>query len=374
MKLQFQGQTQPNIGLGTELQIIHNQTAQPLPLAPEILKEIQDPRIRIGLFKSVLELDTHLHPQLNQALQELKQMIDLLRQACTKRNATLLSTGTHPLAHWSKLQPVPDPTRQPMLERLAWVGKRMAIYGLRIHVGVPTGEYAIAIMGGLRVLIPLLVALSASSPFWNGYDTGLASARARIIENVPNAGIPPKIINWAEYVRYVKTLRSAEAIQDLSEIWWDIRPAHKRGTVRVQAADTPHTLREMALLAAIVYASVYTLVQNYQNGEPFLEQQHWIVRENKWRAARFGLEAHLILNSQGHTLPLIEFLHHTLQKISNTAKQLHCYNQLENIHEILAYGPGYIRQKMLTRLMPLQQATLKIATELETNTLTNPSF
>lgn len=367
MYLKFQAQKEAVIGLGIDFQVLDQKTGLPVPRADEIVKNLHHPRVTLGLFQSVIEVDTELHISVSEAMAELRGLSRILLEKCHARGLTLLSSGTHPAVSWISLSPTSDPILRKLLDRLAWVGKRMAVFGLRIHVGVPDAEKAISIAGALRNLIPLFVALSASSPYWNGQDTGLASVRARIIENVPNAGIPPKFINWAEFVRFVKTLRAAEAIHDLTEIWWDIRPVLSRGTIRIQACDAPHTLREIGLLASIAHATVHTLIQYYREGERILEQTHILIRENKWRASRFGLEAQLIISLDGSVVPLRSFLEMTLEKILPSARSLGCATHLAEVEEILAYGPGYIRQRVMRNNLNPQQTALAISQEFETD-------
>jgi len=212
--------------------------------------------------------------------------------------------------------------------------------------------------------------LSASSPYWQDFDTGLASARVRVVETVPNAGIPPNIVNWSEFLRFVKTLRTTESIRKLSDLWWDIRPNSKKGALQIQICDMPHTLQEIISLTALTKTLVANFLDDYVNGRPLPMLDSWINRENKWRAARFGLDAQLIHTRDGDTIPFYEFFERMVVRIEGTAKRLNTIGLLDNTFKTFERGAPYQRQRLLKTRFGFQHMIETISNELKENKVT----
>ena len=226
---------------------------------------------------------------------------------------------------------------------MQWPARRLMIFGVHVHVGVSSGEKAIAIYNSLTTFLPHLLALSASSPFWHGEDTGLASVWVKIFESLPAAGLPYHMINWGEFQRFMNTLMNAGAIQSIREIWWDIRPHPVFGTIEVRIADALPTVRETIALAALIQCLIVRLSELYDCGEFLPLNRHWIVAENKWRAARYADEAVLIADDTSELKRLDKMVHEVVENLEPIAKRLECHAELLDNLAILEVRPAFHR-------------------------------
>jgi carboxylate-amine ligase len=230
---------------------------------------------------------------------------------------------------------------------MGWTAQRLQIFGVHFHVGVRHGERVLAISNGLAGYIPHLLALSASSPYWERRDTGLASSRSKVFEALPTAGLPEQLNDWEEFERFMETLISAGALTTIREVWWDIRPHPDFGTIELRMCDGLPTLREVSSLAALSQCLVTWLDQRAEAGEELQPPSDWVLRQNKWRAARYGIEADLIVDLQGGTRPLTEAVTELVTALRPVGVQLGCPDELEGVLTILDEGPSYIRQRRL---------------------------
>jgi carboxylate-amine ligase len=221
------------------------------------------------------------------------------------------------------------------------------IFGLHVHVGVPNGEKAIAIFNSLSTFLPHLLALSASSPFFDAVDTGLASARVKIFETLPTAGLPYRLLNWAEFQRFMITLVNAKAIETIREVWWDIRPHPGFGTVELRICDGLPTLDEVIALTTLIQALVVWLSDQYDEGMYLPIHRHWIVRENKWRASRWSIDAEIIIDEEGNQQPLSECIEELIDTVTPAAEKLGSYNELMKVRDFMKIGPSFKRQRQI---------------------------
>ena len=186
-----------------------------------------------------------------------------------------------------------------LIEDMQWPARRLQIFGIHYHVGVRSAEKSIVIANALQFYLPHLLALSASSPYWEGHDTGLASCRVQVFEGLPTAGIPPVIEDWADFEQFMHTLVAAEAIKTIREVWWDVRPHPNFGTVELRICDAMPTVREVAAVGALVQCLVHRLDTRLDAGESLYIPREWTIQQNKWLAARYGLDAKLIVDDEG---------------------------------------------------------------------------
>jgi carboxylate-amine ligase len=280
-----------------------------------------------------------------------------------------VSTGTHPIADWRHI-PISDGERyHRLVENMQWPARRLLICGLHVHVGVRSGEHAIAIMNALTVFLPHLLALSGSSPYWHALDTGMASCRTKVFEGLPTAGLPPQVANWAEFTSLMRTLLHAGSITSIREIWWDIRPHTAFGTVEVRVCDGVNTLGEVCAITALIQSLTAYLQERYDAGEPLPTLRYWTLRENKWRASRFGTEAQVIRNECGQQIALTESIADWVERLRPTARRLGCESDLLRNLDILRHGPSYQRQRrMYDRAGSLEGVVDDLVSELRNDT------
>jgi carboxylate-amine ligase len=228
---------------------------------------------------------------------------------------------------------------------MQWPARRLQIFGVHVHVGVRSPDKAIPIVNALTGYIPHFLALSASSPYWVGTDTGLASARSKVFEALPTAGLPYQLAGWEDFEQFMETLISARTISTIREVWWDVRPHPAFGTVELRICDGLPTLFEIGWAAALSQCLVEMLNSQIDRGYTLPMPRSWTVRENKWRAARYGIDAEIIADETGSTLPLRDALLDLVDELMPFAERLQCTKELTRVRDILDVGPSYARQR-----------------------------
>ena len=346
MRIHFNGSSGPTVGVEVELQIIDPETKNLVSGAPRILERMGDiSHVKPELIESTIELNTDPCADVAGVRRDLSERFRSLLALCDELGCELATTGTHPFSRWAE-QEITDKERYHLLvNRCQWPARRLMIFGLHVHVGIESGEKAIAIFNSLTTYIPHLLALSASSPYFEGEETGLASCRVKIFESLPTAGLPYRLLNWAEFQRLMITLVNAKAIESVREIWWDIRPHPDFGTVEVRICDGLSTLDEILAMTAMIQALVVWLGDQYDEGEYLPLQRYWIVRENKWRAARWALDADVIVDEEGRLEPLSESIERLVETLEPVSKRLGSQAELLGIREMMRAGPSYARQR-----------------------------
>ncbi len=342
----------PSLGVEVEFELIDRDTRELASAASAILDVIgaghpggEHPKAKHELFECTIEVITGICETAGEAKSDLATTLAEVRAQADARNLDLLCSGTHPFSDWRR-QTVTDNERYHVLvQEMAWMAQRLQIFGVHYHVGVRSPEKAVAIANALSGYIPHLLALSASSPYSEGHDTGLASSRSKIFEGLPTAGLPEQIVNWQEFEQFMETLVSAEAIGTVREVWWDIRPHPDFGTVELRMCDGIPTLREVSALAALSQSLVHWLDTLHDRGYQLPVPREWVLRQNKWRAARHGLEASLIVDDHGATRPVREGIADLLDELHPIAQRLGCTDELADVRQILDCGASYDRQR-----------------------------
>jgi glutamate---cysteine ligase / carboxylate-amine ligase len=261
------------------------------------------------------------------------------------RGLELICAGTHPFSHWRDQKVSPNPRYASLVKEMQWTAWRLQIFGIHYHVGVRSAEKSIAIANALCAYLPHLLALAASSPYWEGHDTGLASCRTKVFEGLPTAGLPYRMADWAEFEQFMQTLVNAEAIRTIREVWWDIRPHPVFGTVELRMCDGIPTLGEVTALAALSQSLVEWLDRRIDADEKLPVPSEWVVRENKWLAARHGLDAQLIIDERGNRRPARDEIVALVNELDPVADALGCRDELSRVTAILDHGPSYERQR-----------------------------
>ena len=232
-----------------------------------------------------------------------------------------------------------------LVEQMQWLARRIQTFGVHVHVGLRDGSKAIPIVNALAAYLPHFLALTASSPFWGGHDTGLASSRAIIFGGLPTAGPPHLLADWSEFEEYMDTLLRAGTIRSIKEVWWDVRPHPDFGTVEIRMFDGVPTLHEVGMVAALSQSLVQLFDTQLDRGYRLPSQPSWVIRDNKWRATRYGLDAIVITNAAGATAPLRDELYELSQELQPVAQRLGCAEELGVLGEVLERGASYERQR-----------------------------
>ncbi|MBO9520769.1 MAG: glutamate--cysteine ligase [Nocardioidaceae bacterium] len=349
MAIDFADSPGPSLGVEWEFALVDKQTRDLANKASELFDLVEkrhgpEPRLHKELLRNTVELTTGICTNTSAAMDELVEMLAKVRPLADELGVDLYSAGTHPFAQWSTQLLTPGHRYEELIARTQWWGRQMLIWGVHVHVGVRR-EQAIPIVSALLTWYPHLQALSASSPIWAGTDTGYASNRAMMFQQLPTAGLPFQFDTWADFEAYAEDLFTTGVIEVIDEIRWDVRPAPRTGTVEVRICDGVSTVWEMRALVALTHCLVVHLADRFDRGETLPSMPPWHVQENKWRAARYGLDAWIILDSASNERLLREDLADLLDDLAPVARRLGCLEDLQLIHDILDRGASYQRQR-----------------------------
>ena len=350
MRIPFNSSPRTSLGIEWELQLVDPATRQLASAASELLAELsggesEHPKAKHELFESTVEIITGVCMTVADAKADLEATLSEVTAAAERRGLGVMCSGTHPLTEWSEQRISPDPRYDKLIERMQWMAQRLQIFGVHVHVGIRSPDKAIPIVNALTSYVPHLLALSASSPYWLGRDTGLASSRSKIFEGLPTAGLPVQLADWTEFEQLMGTLVASGTIETIREIWWDIRPHPGFGTVELRICDGLPTLHEIGAIAALSQCLVDQLNTQLDRGYQLPRPNAWVQRENKWRAARHGLDAELILDEHGTTRPLREAIAELVHDLGPLAERLGCAAELDDVTSILEVGASYERQR-----------------------------
>lgn len=261
-------------------------------------------------------------------------------------NFELLSMPIHPFAKVSDQKISDDKRYTDFLDRMQWPLRRLLISGIHVHVGVESGEKAIAIINGMKRYIPYFIALSANSPFFEGENTGLASTRTKIFEGLPNTGIPERLRNYSEFQKFMRTLIKANSIDSIREIWWDIRPHPGFGTVEIRICDSIPNLMDIKDLTAFCQALVVGLSRHYDNGTHLPYLDNWILYENKWRATRYGIDADLIMDEDGKQISIRKEIINTINNLSDVVNELNLGESMDRLINRVNTGHAFYKNQI----------------------------
>ena len=335
------------LGIEEEYQIIKPESRELKSYIQEFLDQgrlvLQD-QIKQEFLQSQVEVGSHICRN----VQEIRaEVIRLRRSICNlaeNNGLQVAAASTHPFSTWSS-QDVSQGERYTQLQTdMAELARRMLIFGMHIHVGIEDKELMIDVMNQARYFLPHLLALTTSSPFWQGRDTGLKSYRTVIFESLPRTGLPPSLKSWADYQGFIDTLVKTRCIDEPTKIWWDIRPHSKFPTLEFRVCDICTKIDEAVCLAAIVQAIVAKLIKLRMNNMSWRPYRHHLVTENKWRAVRYGIEGNLIDFGKQKEVPMRFLAREVLEFVDDVVDELKSRKEVEYIHHMLSEGTSADRQ------------------------------
>src|SRR6476659_3103144 len=277
------------------------------------------------LMQCVLEINTAVCNTIGDAERDLRGKLEIVESACDAIGLKLWWGATHPFSTWQDQRITPDDRYLQLVNLLQEMARRLVTFGLHVHVGVDSGDKAVMICDRIMRHLPTLLALSVSSPFWEGRSTGLQSHRSKVMEGLPTAGLPTLMRNWSEYVWLVNHMIETGFINTVREIWWDVRPHHNFGTVEVRVCDMPGNLQDTLAIGALVQCLVKALSDEIDNGTYQHDSHPMMVQQNKWRAARFGNQAKLVDTNTYRVATVAD----TVERLGLAAAELGCTRYLE---------------------------------------------
>lgn len=347
----FKRSPRHTIGVEWEVALIDPETRDLAPRAAEVIADVQANHPEIHLerefLQNTVELVTGVCDSVPQIVAELGHDLDAVREAAGKLGLKLWGSGSHPFSDFRENPVSEKGSYNEIIERTRYWGSQMLIWGIHVHVGISHEDRVWPIINAMMTKFPHLLALTASSPGWDGIDTGYASNRTMLYQQLPTAGLPYQFSTWAEWEGYMHDQDISGVINHTGSMHFDIRPAPKWGTIEVRVSDATSNLRELAAVVALTHCLVVHYDRMIDRGEDLPILQPWHVDENKWRAARYGLEALVITSQATDERWVSEELSELADTLAPLAEEIGCAEELALIPEILERGAGYARQRRL---------------------------
>lgn len=335
--ISFTSNPSPTIGVELELQLVDAKTLalsssiqDVLAAAPPDLAE----QVKPELMQSYLEINTGVCRTVSEVGTDLAAKLERLKSVTEGLGLRLLWAGTHPFSSWRDQEITVNERYYRLVDLMQDVARRLVTFGLHVHIGVDTGDKAVMVCDRMLRHLPLLLALSANSPFWEGRCTGLHSNRSKIMEGLPTAGLPHQMRNWSEYVWLINHLIDTGFINTIREIWWDIRPHHNFGTVEIRVCDIPANLEQVLSITALIQCLVQTISEEIDEGTYHSEYHPMMVQQNKWRATRFGADAPLVNSADYQPYSVQETTDRLVTLLEPMSERLSCVEELQLVRTL----------------------------------------
>ena len=350
VRIDFHPSPAPTLGVEWELALVDRRTRdlrnEAAHLFARAKARLPDPgRLHKELLKNTVEIVTGVCTGVGDAMADLRRTLEVVVPVGDELGLDLFGAGTHPFASWTGQQLTEGHRYEELINRTQWWGRQMLIWGVHVHVGLPVRDRVLPVLSALLNFHPHLQALSASSPIWAGVDTGYASNRALMFQQLPTAGLPFQFSTWEEFESFVDDQLTTGVIDGLSEVRWDIRPAPHLGTLENRVCDGVSTFADLSALVALTQCLVVDLDSRLANGESLPVLPPWHVQENKWRAARYGVEAIIILNARSDEALMTDDLAALVTRLEPVAARLGCSAELGSVLDIPTRGASYQRQR-----------------------------
>jgi carboxylate-amine ligase len=340
--LVFNANDSPTIGVELELQLVDAKTCALRSGILDLIKYVGEDQewLKPELMQSYVEINTDVCKTVSEARKDLSGKLDKLYKAASANDMRILWAGSHPFSTWMDQEITPSPRYKKLVELMQDTARRIVTFGMHVHVGVDSGDKAVMVVDRLMRYLSTLLALSVNSPFWVGRKTGLHSQRIKIMEQLPAAGSPPFLRNYSEYCWVVNQSIQSGFINSIQEIWWDVRPHPRFGTVEVRIFDIPGNLEDALALTAMTQCLVAALSDQIDEGVYQHDIHPIVVRQNKWKAVRYGMRADLIDPVTHKTIPVREMVFFLYEKLKPYAENLGCMQELNHIITMVDHRSG----------------------------------
>ena len=355
------------LGIEEEFQILDSDTLMLRSHMSKILdggKVFLQERIKEEMHQAVVEMGTNICEDIGQARDEVSYLRQQVIKLADNEGMKVAAAGTHPFSQWSEQLITPNPRYDQLINEMKDVARSNLIFGLHVHVGIPDREEGLQIMNIARYFLPHLYALSTNSPFWEGRDTGFKSFRSKIFDKFPRTGIPPYFGSVAEYDEFIKVLVKTNCIDNGKKIWWDIRLHPFYPTVEFRICDMAMTVDEVICIAALMQCIIAKLHKLHEKNLTFRSYRRVLINENKWRAARWGMEAQLIDFGKQEEVPFESLINELLEFIDDVVDDMGCRSEVNYVYQMLEQGSGADRQlKVFEETQDLKRVTEYIVNE-----------
>jgi len=308
------------------------------------LREVLGPQVAPEFLKAQIEVGTKVCTRLDEAREDLATLRRDLSEVVSRYGAAIIASSTHPFADWSEQ----ETTEHPRYERIAadyqQVARQMVICGMHVHVGIDDDHLRIDLMNQVRYMLPHLLALSTSSPFWAGTDTGLLAYRPVIFRNMPRTGLPEEFVSWGEYERMVEALTEAEIIEDATKLWWDIRPSARYPTLEMRVSEVCTRLDDAMTVAALYLCLLGYMFRLRRRNQRWRVYSPMLISENMWRAQRYGTDGSLIDFGRGELVSFADLVEEFIEMLAQDAVEFEVVAQLRHMRTIVREGTSAHRQ------------------------------
>jgi glutamate---cysteine ligase / carboxylate-amine ligase len=335
------------LGVEEELMIVDARSMELVSAIEEMMVAVPhetEGEVKPELLQSVLEIATDVCRNASEAAGQLEDLRRRVRETAEKKGLTIASAATHPFAKWEEQEIVDRDRYHELVAALAFVVRQELLFGLHVHVGIDDPEKAIHVANGMRVHIPILLALSTNSPFWRGVPTGLMSTRTPIFKLLPRAGVPNRYEGWSDYQARIDFMVESGAVPDYTFLWWDVRPHPKFGTIEIRSCDAQTRLEHTVGLAALIQAMAKELAEHYEAGYELGTYPQELLEENKWLAARYGLGGELIDLPHASRVPARDLARRLVDRLRPHSRELGSERELEAVTDLIESGTGAERQ------------------------------
>jgi len=330
------------LGIEEEYLLVDRASGALISTAPEsMLAECEthlEGQVTPEFLQSQIEVGTRVCSTLGQAQGELAHLRRTVAEVAERHGLAIVAASTHPFAHWGSQRPTTKARYETLARDLQGVGRRLIICGMHVHVGIGDDDLRIDLMSQVTYVLPHLLALSTSSPFWRGTNTGLMSYRIAVFDELPRTGLPEQFDSWGEYQRHVRVLVEAGLIEDASKLWWDVRPSQRFPTLEMRITDVCTRLEDGITIAALYRCWLRMLWRLRRNNQRWRRYAAMLINENRWLAQRYGSAKGLVDFGKGHIVPYAELLEEMLEIIAPDAQHFACEAEVKHARTILARG------------------------------------
>lgn len=341
----------PTLGVEWEICLVDPETRDLVPRAAEVIDEVQarypDIHLEREFLQNTIELVTPICANTKEAIRALQKDLNAIKEVADEKGLKLWASGGHPFSDFRTNPLSPKSTYEEIVNRTQYWGQHMLLWGIHCHVGISHEDKVWPIINAVMTKYPHLLAISASSPGWDGIDTSYASNRTMLYQQLPTAGMPYQFQSWDEWVDFMRDQQTSGVINHTGSMHFDVRPAAKWGTIEVRISDATSNLRELAAVVALTHCLVVHYDRMLERGEELPTLQQWHVAENKWRGARYGMDALVITSRDTEEDWVKNELQLLIDELTPTATDLDCLDELELVREIIERGAGYQRQRAI---------------------------
>ncbi len=336
------------LGIEEEFQIVDPQTRELKSRVSEMLEEgrmMLGEQVKPEMIQAQIEVGTGVCRNIREARRDITRLRSIVSSLARKNGLRIVAASTHPISQWTAQEIYDDPHYKLLIEELQMVARSLLIFGMHVHVGIPDRERQIHIMNAARYFLPHVLALSTSSPFWLGIDTGLKSYRSEVFKKFPRTDIPDHFDTYASFQRYIKLLLDTKSISGPKKIWWDVRPHPFFPTLEFRVCDIPTRVDDTVAITALFQAIVARLDKLIDKNLGFRLYRRMLIQENKWRAVRYGLDGNMIDFGKQKEVPTRDLIRELLDFVDPVLDELESRREVEHIHTILERGTSADDQK-----------------------------